>query len=504
MVMGRERRKGTVGEDEWVGEVSSNGETLGLKDQKEETRKQYGCRHRTRRNARGVKHGDACAIECEIECAVHADATRKTKQGDECMESIVEYKERTTERHKKGKNGWEMPTKVTYLRTRRASPKSYTSREGTVPLIMYVYVALLSWLTKVGKGQAESEQEEHERNRWREKASSRAANKIQQRRIIQRRIQICNKTRNVKAKDRKKYRHKVRASLQWMRRKLRTEAMEANLREGRNRAETRNEGKVKRKGGAGGRGEARMVEASNVEEELMRDIGVPQYTWGDGSCWLWAVAGALQKLEGKEVPTANDIRLEKEWRAAIQDVITTHGIPITDEDLRGLKKGVQYMYGKLTRGGTWGGGTEHQALAMFLKVNIVIWDRRYIGRVGEQHRQLYVCTPHGGTYLRSVAQAHELLKQSEFESIHVLYDAAAKHYEYFAKDATREDSTDGPGLRAQTAETGKRKEIRERENSGAVMTETPRNMTVGEGGTLKGNRTGRTSIREGREPQRSE
>eukprot|EP00965_Chrysotila_dentata_P102981 3399228-Pleurochrysis_carterae.AAC.1 len=91
-----------------------------------------------------------------------------------------------------------------------------------------------------------------------------------------------------------------------------------------------------------------MVEASDVEDELMRDIGVPQYTWGDGSCWLWAVAGALQKLEGKKVPTEKDIRLEKEWRAAIQDVITTHGIPITDEDLQGLGEGVQYTHGRLT------------------------------------------------------------------------------------------------------------------------------------------------------------
>eukprot|EP00965_Chrysotila_dentata_P096776 3198409-Pleurochrysis_carterae.AAC.1 len=94
-----------------------------------------------------------------------------------------------------------------------------------------------------------------------------------------------------------------------------------------------------------------MVEASNVEAEFMKDIGVPQYTWGDGSCWLWAVAGAVQKLEGKEVPTEKDIQLEKEWRAAIQNVVKTHGIPITDEDLRGLGDGVQYTHGRLTRGG---------------------------------------------------------------------------------------------------------------------------------------------------------
>eukprot|EP00965_Chrysotila_dentata_P122072 4035472-Pleurochrysis_carterae.AAC.1 len=71
----------------------------------------------------------------------------------------------------------------------------------------------------------------------------------------------------------------------------------------------------------------------------MRDMGVPQHTWGDGSCWLWAVAGALQKLEGEEGPTENDIKLEKEWRAAIQDTVKAHGIPMTDDDFRGQGEG---------------------------------------------------------------------------------------------------------------------------------------------------------------------
>eukprot|EP00965_Chrysotila_dentata_P046213 1536195-Pleurochrysis_carterae.AAC.1 len=77
---------------------------------------------------------------------------------------------------------------------------------------------------------------------------------------------------------------------------------------------------MKRKGGAGGPGKARAVYASNIEEEILKDIGTPQQTWGDGSCWLWAVAGALNKLEGREVPTERDIQLEREWRAAIQDI----------------------------------------------------------------------------------------------------------------------------------------------------------------------------------------
>eukprot|EP00965_Chrysotila_dentata_P114799 3794293-Pleurochrysis_carterae.AAC.1 len=141
---------------------------------------------------------------------------------------------------------------------------------------------------------------------------------------------------------------------------------------------------------------------------------------------------------------------------------------------------------------------------MLLKVNIVIWDRRYIGRVGAQHKQLYVCTPHGGTYLRDVAQTRELINQSEFDSIHVLYDAVAKHYEYFANNTAGEDSMDGPGPEVRNAETGKGKEIREGEHAGVATTETPRNMTGREGETTKENRIGKTNIREGRGPHRSE
>eukprot|EP00965_Chrysotila_dentata_P201055 6180354-Pleurochrysis_carterae.AAC.1 len=296
-----------------------------------------------------------------------------------------------------------------------------------------------------------------------------------------------------------------------MRRKCRTEAKEANIRECKNRVKKTKEKNIKRKGGgAGGRGRARTVEASNVEEEIMRDIGVPQYTWGDGSCWLWAVAGALHKLEGKEAPTENDIQLEKEWRAEIQDTVKAHGIPITDDEFRGLGEGVQYTHGKLTRGGTWGGGTEHQALAMILRVNIIIWDRRYIGRVGAQHRQLYVCTPRGSTYLQNVAQASELIKQSEFESIHVLYDDVAKHYEYFGRNTRGEDVGEGPGWgvrekeKDKGMETGKRKEVTEGEKVENVKMETTRNTLKGEEENWEGSKAGPTNAGEGTESQRSE
>eukprot|EP00965_Chrysotila_dentata_P000241 7365-Pleurochrysis_carterae.AAC.1 len=245
---------------------------------------------------------------------------------------------------------------------------------------------------------------------------------------------------------------------------------------------------MRRKGGAGGRGRARAVHASNVEEELMRGIGVPQNTWGDGSCWLWAVAGALHKLEGDESPTDNDMRLEKEWRAAIQDTVKAHGLPMTDDDFRGLGEGVQYTHGRLTRGGTWGGGTEHQALAMILNVNIIIWDRRYIGRVGTQHRQLYVCTPQGDTFLKNIAHTLEWLEQSESATIHVLYDETAKHYKYFGKDNMEQETMDTHGPQAQGTETGKRKEEKEEGKMKEIKIQASRYTQVGEGATLKGDR----------------
>eukprot|EP00965_Chrysotila_dentata_P060775 2014092-Pleurochrysis_carterae.AAC.2 len=141
---------------------------------------------------------------------------------------------------------------------------------------------------------------------------------------------------------------------------------------------------------------------------------------------------------------------------------------------------------------------------MILKVNIVIWDRRYIGRVGEQHRQLYVCTPQGSTHLRNVAHTSEMIKQSEFESIHILYDDVAKHYGYFGKNAIGEDIAEGLGLEVQEMETGKREEVREGGEIKAVTTETLRNKVMGEGGTREGSRIGTTNIREERELQKSE
>eukprot|EP00965_Chrysotila_dentata_P030499 1015153-Pleurochrysis_carterae.AAC.2 len=96
------------------------------------------------------------------------------------------------------------------------------------------------------------------------------------------------------------------------------------------------------------------------------------------------------------------------------------------------------------------------------------------------------------------------MKQSEFESIHVLYDDVAKHYEHFANHAAGEEIADGPGPDVQTAETSKYKGVSEDENASDATSEISRNKTVGEGETFKGSRTRKTDTREGRELHRSE
>eukprot|EP00965_Chrysotila_dentata_P262531 6214596-Pleurochrysis_carterae.AAC.2 len=193
-----------------------------------------------------------------------------------------------------------------------------------------------------------------------------------------------SKARKLKydGKTGRSYRSKVRASKRWMQQRSRNEVVEMNLRE-RNRRRTGDHGGLgRRKGGAGKRKVATAVTTNSCEDEIMKDFGVPQYTWGDGSCWLWTVPGAMGKLEGTTGPTENDVQLERTWRRDIRATVLEHQLPMTKEEIDKLEEGVQYEQGRLTKGGTWGGGTEHQAISMMLKTNIVIWDGRYIGRRG--------------------------------------------------------------------------------------------------------------------------
>eukprot|EP00965_Chrysotila_dentata_P180329 5953704-Pleurochrysis_carterae.AAC.1 len=91
----------------------------------------------------------------------------------------------------------------------------------------------------------------------------------------------------------RKYRNKVRASKRWSKQKSSREAVVANKREYNRRNRGGHGGLGERKGGAGKQETAAPIVTIGCEDELMKDIGEPQYTWGDGSCWLWAVAGAM-------------------------------------------------------------------------------------------------------------------------------------------------------------------------------------------------------------------
>eukprot|EP00965_Chrysotila_dentata_P179370 5923820-Pleurochrysis_carterae.AAC.1 len=82
---------------------------------------------------------------------------------------------------------------------------------------------------------------------------------------------------------------------------------------------------------------------------------------------------------------------------------------------------------------------------MLLRVNIVIWDRRHIGRVGAHHKQLYLCTPGGQTFIKNVTDTAIMIQQSEYETVHILYDDLRKHYEYFARETSSERNRERPG-----------------------------------------------------------
>eukprot|EP00965_Chrysotila_dentata_P087108 2875895-Pleurochrysis_carterae.AAC.1 len=177
---------------------------------------------------------------------------------------------------------------------------------------------------------------------------------------------------------------------------------------------------------------------------------------------------------------------------------------MTEDEFRGLGEGVQYTRGKLTRGGTWGGGTEHQALAIYLKINIIIWDRRYIGRVGAQHRQLYVCTPQGNAFLKNIIHTREWLRQSESASVHILYDDVAKHYEYFGKETTAEDTVEKLQPKEREIKTCKKTEDTETGEKATKATEISRETHGAGEKTPDENKENSKIIKEGNMAQRSE
>eukprot|EP00965_Chrysotila_dentata_P148896 4917361-Pleurochrysis_carterae.AAC.1 len=348
-------------------------------------------------NKHATMNATFCPILNSIQCAIYVETAAACRKEDR-------------ETHAKTNKAW----------TPRYSVKKWTS----IVTWMLLNCCYIGWIKKCGTSSnfAKEKATKKMQSKADERKTRRRRKLKLQRRQTQTRIRNWQTTRKLTydGKNRRKYRNKVRASKRWLQQKYKKEAEEAINRERRRRTGGTEDGGGARKGGAGRKPLARPVYASSIEEGVLKSIGVPQNTWGDGSCWLWAVAGALGMLEGMEGPTDKDIRLEREWRGAIRDTVRERGIPMTEDDINGLNDGVQYEQGRLIRGGSWGGGTEHQALAIILNINIVIWDRRHIGRVGAQHKQIYICSPTGQVSLKNIAQMENTIHQSQYKSIHLL------------------------------------------------------------------------------------
>eukprot|EP00965_Chrysotila_dentata_P217883 6190276-Pleurochrysis_carterae.AAC.1 len=267
------------------GEESRRHETHGTVGPQEIGRMQSETRPRSVRRAGHKPHADSginCAIQ-DKQCAIGIDdaimlARRKADHacrtecviqtfGQECTASSREHLQGT------------MGTKG-------------SATMWIVHTLICMYWIGLTWL-KHGKKQSTSSEDvekEHAKKRRETKAKNKARERIRRRRLIQQRIREWNKARKGRydGKDRMKYRQKVRASKRWLRRANSTEAKEVNNRGVGKCGRKKREKDMKRRGGSGGRGGARAVNASEIEEGLMKDIGVPRHTWGDGSCWLWA------------------------------------------------------------------------------------------------------------------------------------------------------------------------------------------------------------------------
>eukprot|EP00965_Chrysotila_dentata_P011995 393896-Pleurochrysis_carterae.AAC.2 len=90
-----------------------------------------------------------------------------------------------------------------------------------------------------------------------------------------------------------------------------------------------------------------------------------------------------------------------------------------------------------------------------------------------------------------------MLQQSEYETVHILYDDMTKHYEYFRKDIGEEGTWEGPRQNRENkekelhgiwAEESKGEQMKEGEKIKEIKIETSRYTQVEEGTTLKRNR----------------
>eukprot|EP00965_Chrysotila_dentata_P143588 4744480-Pleurochrysis_carterae.AAC.1 len=145
------------------------------------------------------------------------------------------------------------------------------NRRQTLMLQMCVGAGIcgisMAWFGGRRKGSTgvEYEESEYKKSERGTEADVRADKKIRQRRVIQQRIRRWNKAckRIYDGKDRMKYRQKIRASTRWIRKRVITEAKEANIREGRKRGRQERKKDARKREGMGGGGRAKALITSS-------------------------------------------------------------------------------------------------------------------------------------------------------------------------------------------------------------------------------------------------
>lgn len=118
---------------------------------------------------------------------------------------------------------------------------------------------------------------------------------------------------------------------------------------------------------------------------------------GDGSCWAYAVLATVGLCEHAHADTegtpslldrARDGLLREKCKAWLQEHAETLQLSAQDKtDAANLHKQPSYPLRRRSDFGTFGNGSTLQALAAFLKVTIVTWNRSTCGTGSETHLQ---------------------------------------------------------------------------------------------------------------------
>eukprot|EP00965_Chrysotila_dentata_P141659 4681444-Pleurochrysis_carterae.AAC.1 len=145
------------------------------------------------------------------------------------------------------------------------------------------------------------------------KAERQDRKKRLQRRSTQRRIRNwCKECRyKYDGKDRMKYRHKVRASKRWLRMCNPSEAWRANKREHKKHVGKPQVTDMRRKGGAGGRGIARAVDASNIKKRNTERRGCTTTNVGGRELLAVGSGRGVEQTRGQRVADGKRYTIRK-------------------------------------------------------------------------------------------------------------------------------------------------------------------------------------------------